>query len=225
MIRVSKKEGKVCAQMRTTLQNDEAMITLFYKQLCHVFVRFTLPLCPRLLLCKFSLSRPAVPRGLSVKTAHENSMAKKTKQKAWKLEVEAIDRQLNEIREKRKELLNRKRELIEQNTKRRTPTWDEHTPMVKLVRTGMRKEFKQMLDVWQRSSEAEIDYRTTAKFDFIKVGKPGVIRALSKALHQKIFNSSNNEVFRYISEHSNLGEWKTLKREELRYRDKSGDKK
>lgn len=146
-------------------------------------------------------------------------------EKAWELEVEEINRQLTEIKEKRQSLLSRKRELIEQNTNHRTQTWDDHTPMVELVRTGMRKEFKQMIDAWQMFSEVEIDYRETSNFDFKMIGKPGIIRALSKALHQKVFNSSNNEVFRYLSEHSNLGEWKTLKREELRYRDKSGDKK
>ncbi len=153
-------------------------------------------------------------------------MAKKTKKKKdWELEVEEIDRQLREINVKKRELQKRKRELKEQNTEYKKPQWDDHTPLVALVRTGMRKEFKQMTDAWQMFSEVEIDYLTTANFDFNLVGKPGIIRALSKALRVKVFKSSNNEVFRYLSEHSNIGDWKTIKREELRYRDKSGDKK
>lgn len=153
-------------------------------------------------------------------------MAKKTKQKkGWKLEVKENNCQIKELRKKIEQLIERNHVLIEQNTKHRKPQWDDHTPLVSLVRTGMRKEFKQMTDVWQMFSEVKIDYRTTANFDFKLVGKPGIIRALSKALQLKVFGSSNNEVFRYISKHSNLGEWETIKREELRYRDKSGDKK
>jgi len=155
-------------------------------------------------------------------------MAKdKTKQtETWKLEVDEIDRQLKEISEKRKELLKRKRELYEQNVKHRTPTWNDDTPMVSLVMTGMRREFKQMIDAWQKLSKVEIDYRMTAHFEFNLDFKPGVIRALSKALQLGVFGCYyNNDVFRYLSTHSNLRDWKTIKREELRYRDKSGDKK
>jgi len=154
-------------------------------------------------------------------------MAKRAKKKAeaWKLEVDEIDRQLREIIEKKKELQKRKRELILEHTEHKRPWWDDDTPMVSLVSTGMRREFRQMIDAWQKSSKVEIDYRMTAHFEFKLVFKPGVIRALSKALQLGVFRYYyNNDVFRYLSTHSNLGDWDTIKREELRYREKVGTK-
>ena len=143
-------------------------------------------------------------------------MAKKTKQKkAWKLEVDEINRQLKEISEKRKEFLNRKRELIEQNTKHRTPKWDDYSPLKTLVYPyAYDTTYKEMIKAWQKYSVKEILPLHSYRFEFDILHQEDVIRALDTALSSiaPTFKVRKCSLFRYLSTHSNLGSYEAIRK-------------
>lgn len=141
---------------------------------------------------------------------------KKTKQKkAWKLEMDEINRQLKEISEQRKYLLNRKRELIEQNTKRRTPTWDDYSPLKTLVYPyAYDTTYKEMIEVWQKYSVKEIIPLHSYRFEFDILHQEDVIRAMDTALSSiaPTFKVRKCTLCRYLSTHSNLGSYEAIRK-------------
>lgn len=141
---------------------------------------------------------------------------KKTKQKnALKLEVDKINRQLKEISKKRKELLNSKRELYEQNTKHRTPTWDDFSPLKTLVYPyAYDTTYKEMIETWQKYSVKEILPLHSYRFEFDILHQEDVIRALNTALSSiaPTFKIRKCTLCKYLSTHSNLGSYEAIRK-------------
>ena len=146
---------------------------------------------------------------------------KNKKAEAWKLEVNEIDRQIRELLERKKqiqdeveELRERKRELKKGNKKKRTLVWNEETPMIKLIHLDQLDRFKEMLNVWQEYCEEEIIVNTTSYFHFSTKNKHRIIAVLKKLLYSEIpvFNVSMEQVYLYLSQHSNLGKASAIKK-------------
>ncbi|MBR0262654.1 MAG: hypothetical protein IJQ60_02085 [Prevotella sp.] len=156
-------------------------------------------------------------------------MAKVKKNKeagAKKIKIEEINRLIGElweriklnqeeIKESRKaieELESRKRKL--RNLGNKTFSWDEDTPMIKLINMSQLHKLKKLFDIWQNSSDEKLDLKTTARFEFNLANKKQILLALDETWKDdtSLFKISQRQVLMYLSEHSNLGKADTLKK-------------
>ena len=156
-------------------------------------------------------------------------MAKEKKNKkaeARKIEIKEIDRQINEFAEKIKlnleenkeyrksieELKSRKRKL--KNHGKSPFSWDNDTPMIKLIDMSQLHKFKKLFDIWQQFSDEKLDLKTTARFVLKLAHKKEIVLALDETWKDGVplFKVSERQVLIYLSEHSNLGKAETLKK-------------
>lgn len=140
----------------------------------------------------------------------------KTKQvEAWKLEIKENNRTIKELQGQIKQLLDRNRELKRQNTKHRTPTWDEYTPLKVLVYSyAYNTTYKEMIATWQKFSVKEIIPQYSYRFDFCILHVEEVIIAINKALNSTAptFKVRKCALCRYLSTHSNLGNYEAIRK-------------
>ncbi|MBQ3752661.1 MAG: hypothetical protein II864_03835 [Prevotella sp.] len=106
-----------------------------------------------------------------------------------------------------KQLRHRKRELRNQNRKKRRVQWDDDTPLIRLVNLQQIDVFKAMLKEWEKHNDGIPIPLKSSQFHFSPPGKPHIIRALAKALNASLplFRISILQLCRYLSLHSNLG--------------------
>jgi hypothetical protein len=112
------------------------------------------------------------------------------------------------------QLRQRKRELTAQHQKRRKPSWDNETPLYKLVNLQQFAYYQLMIAEWQKRTTDNLNPRKTTFFLFPPHLKYYVFRALATALAQTppVFNVSTLQLCRYLAEHSNLGTTESIKK-------------
>lgn len=93
-------------------------------------------------------------------------------------------------------------------------SWDDSTPMIKLVHPCHLKKFKELITAWKKVSELPIDIKKTYWFDFKPDSKPYIMRTLKnvQAHGTKVFNISERQLFLYLESHSNLGSFDCIKK-------------
>lgn len=131
-------------------------------------------------------------------------MAKKAKQKkAWELEVEDIDRQIKQLRE-------RKRKLKEQHGVK--PKWDDSTPLFEFVNRTQIDRFNNMLKGWEPFLKEKIGTNVKKqnffKFDLTKASDMAIViryLKIAQTHDPKVFILSERGLCSYLSEHSKLG--------------------
>ena len=126
---------------------------------------------------------------------------------AWQQEVAQIDLLICEHQTVINQLRQRKRELTAQHQKRRKPSWDNETPLYKLVNLQQFAYYQLMIAEWQKRTTDNLNPRKTTFFLFPPHLKYYVFRALATALAQTppVFNV-------YLAEHSNLGTTESIKK-------------
>ncbi len=139
---------------------------------------------------------------------------------AWKLEVDEIDRQVRERREEIKELLARRQKIVERHEKRRPVSWDDDSPMTKLIDMTQFERLKAILTEWQPYSKTTILPKRTTHFEFDVAYRKMIVLALKDGWDGDVplFVVSQRQVLKYLSMHSNLGKLDTLKK--ILYRNK-----
>ena len=132
----------------------------------------------------------------------------------WQLEVVLIDLHIRQcqavVRECQtlvKQLKAERAALLAPHKKKRRRTWDENTPMIRLVNLSQMEHFLALMNDWQKRSAETINPKKTSLFTFFPERKPHAIRALALMLTRDIpvFKVSTVELCRYLSAHSNLG--------------------
>ena len=132
----------------------------------------------------------------------------------WQLEVALIDLHIRQcqavIREYQtqvKQLQSERAALLAPHKKKRRRTWNDDTPLYRLVNLTQLDHFKTLISDWQKRTTGTIDIKKTSLFTFFPERKPHAIRALTLVLTRDIpvFKVSTLELCRYLSTHSNLG--------------------
>lgn len=125
-----------------------------------------------------------------------------------------IDLQIREHQTVINQLRQRKRELTALHQKRRKPSWDNETPLYKLVNLQQFAYYQLMIAEWQKRTTDNLDPRKTTFFSFPPHLKHYVFRALATALAQTpaVFHVSTLQLCRYLAEHSNLGTTESIKK-------------
>lgn len=143
----------------------------------------------------------------------------------WQLEVALIDLHIRQcqavVRECQtqvKQLQAERAALLAPHKKKRRRTWDDDTPLYRLVNLSQLDHFKTLISDWQKRTTGTIDIKKTSLFIFFPERKPHAIRALTLVLTRDIpvFKVSTVELCRYLSIHSNLGSPETIRKALLR---------
>lgn len=146
----------------------------------------------------------------------------------WQLEVVLIDLHIRQcqavIRECQtqvKQLQAERAALLAPHKKKRRRTWDDNTPMIRLVNLSQMEHFLALMNDWQKRSAETINPKKTSLFTFFPERKSHAIRALALVLTRDIsvFRVSTVELFRYLSAHSNLGSSEAIRKALLRAKD------
>lgn len=149
----------------------------------------------------------------------QNNMKKYSKkgcgsQGDWQLEVALIDLHIRQcqavVREYQtqvKQLQAERAALLAPHKKKRRRTWDDDTPLYRLVNLSQLDHFKTLISDWQKRTTETIDPKKTFSFIFMPHAKSHAIRALALMLSRDVpvFKVSTLELCRYLSTHSNLG--------------------
>ena len=106
-----------------------------------------------------------------------------------------------------KQLKAERAALLAPHKKKRRRTWNDDTPLYRLVNLSQLDHFKTLISDWQKRTTGTIDIKKTSLFTFFPERKPHAIRALTLVLTRDIpvFKVSTLELCRYLSTHSNLG--------------------
>ena len=143
----------------------------------------------------------------------------------WQLEVALIDLHIRQcqavVRECQtlvKQLKAERAALLAPHKKKRRRTWDDDTPLYRLVNLSQLDHFKTLISDWQKRTTGTIDIKKTSLFTFFPERKPHAIRALALVLTRDIpvFKVSTVELCRYLSAHSNLGTPEAIRKALLR---------
>ena len=146
----------------------------------------------------------------------------------WQLEVALLDLHIRQcqaaIREYQTQVKQLKAEhdaLLASHKKKRRRTWDDDTPLYRLVNLSQLEHFKALISNWQKRTTETIDIKKTSLFTFFPERKPHAIRALALVLTRDIpvFKVSTVELCRYLSTHSNLGSSEAIRKALLRAKD------
>ena len=146
----------------------------------------------------------------------------------WQLEVVLIDLHIRQcqavIRECQtqvKQLQAERAALLAPHKKKRRRTWDDDTPLYRLVNLSQLEHFKTLISDWQKRSTETIYPKKTSQFTFLPNAKSSAIRALALVQTRDIpvFKVSTLELCRYLSTHSNLGSTETIRKALLRAKD------
>jgi len=92
--------------------------------------------------------------------------------------------------------------------KRKTPSWDDRTPLIRLVNLQQIDRFRVMIASWQRRTDEELIPSKTAHFHFPPHLKHHIFRSLAETLqaYPPVFRVSTLELCRYLAAHSDLGD-------------------
>lgn len=142
----------------------------------------------------------------------------------WQLEVALIDLHIRQCQAVIREYqtlvkqLKTEKELLAPHKKKRRRTWDDDTPLYRLVNLSQLDHFKTLISDWQKRTTGTIDIKKTSLFTFFPERKTHAIRALALVLARDIpvFKVSTVELCRYLSAHSNLGSSETIRKALLR---------
>lgn len=139
-----------------------------------------------------------------------------------KEKVEALKKELVEIRQQKKEfrtllsgLTSREREVMLQLEGLVEKRWDSNTPLYELVRKVYIDDFRQMLTKWEKCSESHFPIKTAHRFEFSPGAKKSVLCALNEAMSGKsptFFIVSDRSLYRYLESHTNLGHADSIKK-------------
>ena len=130
----------------------------------------------------------------------------------WQLEVALIDLHIRQCQAVVRECQTQVRQLqaeraalLAPHKKKRRRTWDDDTPLYRLVNLSQLEHFKTLISDWQKRTTGTIDIKKTSLFTFFPERKPHAIRALALVLARDIpvFKVSTVELCRYLSAHSN----------------------
>ena len=143
----------------------------------------------------------------------------------WQLEVALIDLHIRQCQAVVRECQTQVRQLqaeraalLAPHKKKRRRTWDDDTPLYRLVNLSQLEHFKTLISDWQKRTTGTIDIKKTSLFTFFPERKPHAIRALALVLARDIpvFKVSTVELCRYLSAHSNLGTPEAIRKALLR---------
>ena len=103
---------------------------------------------------------------------------------------------------------------IKLHTKRRAVSWDDDSPMTKLINMSQFERLRTILTEWQAYSKAMIISKRTTRFEFDIAYKKTIVLALKDGWEGNVplFKVSRRQVLKYLSTHSNLGNEETLKK-------------
>ena len=151
--------------------------------------------------------------------------------KALRQELVEIDLEYKECQERIKKERERMKELNKQKLehkekirklKERPVVWDDDTPLIELVIPWKMAAFKKMLLSWMEYSRAEINPDKTSHFDFDPTYKKNILSDLKSAMKKQgcVFKVSDAQVISYMSRHSSLGTFDSIKRAIQRLKEK-----
>ena len=85
-----------------------------------------------------------------------------------------------------KQLKAERAALLAPHKKKRRRTWDDDTPLYRLVNLSQLDHFKTLISDWQKRTTGTIDIKKTSLFIFFPERKPHAIRALTLVLTRDI---------------------------------------
>jgi hypothetical protein len=143
-------------------------------------------------------------------------------QEAWQQEVAQIDLQIREHQTVINQLRQCKRELIAAHRKKRKPSWNDETPLYRLINLQQFEYYQLMIAEWQKRTTETLNPRKTTFFTFPPHLKHYVFHALAAALATTppVFKVSTLQLCHYLAGHSDLGSAESIKKALQRIKNK-----
>lgn len=144
-------------------------------------------------------------------TTKTNRQVKALRQELVEIDLEYQECQeiIKKERERMKELNKRRLECKEKIRKKkaRPVVWDEDTPLNELVIPWKMAAFRNMLKRWGKPQE-------TSHFDFDLNLRKDILSDLKSAMknYEHVFLISDAQIITYMSRHSNLGSFDSIKK-------------
>ncbi len=119
-----------------------------------------------------------------------------------------LDLHIRQLKTRIAQVREQRNALIAKHKKKRKPTWDDETPLWKLIPSNHESRFITLMNEWKKSTTQAINPYKTHHFSFNEsYSLRPVYVALARFLSSKPLPLcvSRMEFYRYLSAHTNLG--------------------